>query len=130
MRGGAQMHPKMWVTRPPEPRGKDELLNTKVLTLLRSIPQFPKLKKKKETKMPQVGVWKRINRRERKRRSKKPSERGPDLQDLHSPTRKSSHSSIHSLCTYVRTAQKRGWALKLPPNLHLPVSLPYRTHLI
>lgn len=76
MRDGAQMHPKTWVTRPPEPRGKDELLNTKVLTLLRSIPQFPKLKKKKKgTKMPQAGVWKRINRRERKRRSKKPSER-------------------------------------------------------
>lgn len=48
MRDGAQMHPKTWVTRPPEPRGKDELLNTKVLTLLRSIPQFPKLKKKKK----------------------------------------------------------------------------------
>lgn len=42
------MHPKMWVTRTPEPRGKDELLNTKVLTLLRSIPQFPKFKKKKK----------------------------------------------------------------------------------
>lgn len=27
--------------------------------------------------MPQAGVWKRINRRERKRRSKKPSERVP-----------------------------------------------------
>lgn len=44
------MHPKMWVTRTPEPRGKDELLNTKVLTLLRSIPQFPKFKKKKKKK--------------------------------------------------------------------------------
>lgn len=131
MRDGAQMHPKTWVTRPPEPRGKDELLNTKVLTLLRSIPQFPKLKKKKGTKMPQAGVWKRINRRERKRRSKKPSERVP-IYKIYTRNEEEPRKSspIHSLCTYVRTAQKRGCALKLPPNLHLPVSLPYRAHLI
>lgn len=120
------MHPKMWVTRTPEPRGKDELLNTKVLTLLRSIPQFPKFKKKKKkgTKMPQVGVWKRINRRERKRRSKKPSERVL-IYKIYTHNEEEL-TLVYTFSMYIwKDSTEERMGTQTATYLHFPVSLPW-----
>lgn len=79
--------------------------------------------------MPQVGVWKRINRRERKRRSKKPSERVLIYKIY---TRNEEELTlVYTLSMYIgKDSTEERMGTQTATYLHLPVSLPYRTHLI
>lgn len=79
--------------------------------------------------MPQEGVWKRINRRKRKRRSKNPSERVL-IYKIYTRNEKEL-TLVYTLIMYIcKDSTEERMGTQTATYLHLPVSLTYRTPLI
>lgn len=79
--------------------------------------------------MPQEGVWKRINRRKRKRRSKNPSE-WVLIYKIYTRNEKEL-TLVYTLIMYIcKDSTEERMGTQTATYLHLPVSLTHRTPLI